>query len=129
MHHGSVLAWRIPIGHHANGHQVWIPIFVMNTTAAKEHMLEVERCIRLIKEHGRGILNTLPFKMMPQIILIKQIYHVVLWLNAFPTISGVSKMLSPRKIIYRHKLDFAKHARSNLAPITRLTMSQPRQTL
>ncbi len=63
----------------------------------------------LIKEPGRGILNTLLYKKMPQIILIKLIYHVVLWLNAFPTKSGVSKMLSPREIIYRHKLDFAKH--------------------
>ena len=77
MHHGSVLAWRIPIGHHANGHQVWIPIFVMNTTAAKEHMLEVERCIRLIKEHRRGILISLLFKKMPQIMFIELINHVV----------------------------------------------------
>jgi hypothetical protein len=37
----------------------------MNTTAANEHVQEVEKCIRLIKEHGRGILNTLPFKKMP----------------------------------------------------------------
>jgi hypothetical protein len=49
---------------------------------------------------------------MPQIILIGLIYHIVLWLNAFPTKSGVSKMLSPCKIIYRHKLDFAKHCKA-----------------
>jgi hypothetical protein len=60
---------------------------------------EVERHIRLIKERGRGILNTLPFKKMPQVILIKLIYHVVLWLNAYPTKSGVSDTLSPREIV------------------------------
>jgi hypothetical protein len=45
--------------------RVLIPILVVNTTAAKEHMWEVERRIRLIKECGRGILNTLLFKKMP----------------------------------------------------------------
>ena len=61
-----------------------LPVLAVNTTAAKEHVPEVERCIQLIKECGRGILNTLPFKKIPQIMLVKLIYHVVLWLNAFP---------------------------------------------
>ena len=44
---------------------------VINTTAAKEHVPEIERRIRLLKERGRGILNTLPFKhRIPKIILI-----------------------------------------------------------
>jgi hypothetical protein len=89
-----------------------VPVLAVNTTAAKEHVPGVERRIRLIKEHGRGILNTLPFKKMPQIILIELIYHVVLWLNAFPKKSGVSETLSPREIILRHKLDFTKHCRA-----------------
>ncbi len=66
-----------------------VPVLAVNTTAAKEHVPEVKRRIRLIKERGRGILNTLPFKKMPQIMIVKLIYHVVLWLNAFPTKSGV----------------------------------------
>jgi hypothetical protein len=89
-----------------------VPVLALNTTAAKEHVLKVERRIRLIKERGRGILNTLPFKKMPQIMLDKLIYHVVLWLNAFPSKSGVSETLSPCEIVVRHKLDFAKHCRA-----------------
>jgi hypothetical protein len=79
--------------------------------AAKEHVPEVERKIRLIKESGRGILNTLPFKRMPKLMLIKLVYHVVLWLNAFPEKSGVFETLSPHGIVYQHKLDFAKHCK------------------
>ena len=45
-------------------------------------------------------------------MLIELVYHVVLWLNAFPAKSGVSETLSPREIVYRHKLDFAKHCKS-----------------
>ncbi len=89
-----------------------MPGLHINTTAAKEHVPEIERRIRLIKERGRGILNTLPYKKMPQIILIELIYHVVLWLNAFPAKSGVSETLSPRKIVLRHRLDFKKHCRA-----------------
>jgi hypothetical protein len=87
-------------------------IFIVTTTATKEHVPEVERCIRLIKEQGRGILNTLLFKRMPQVILIELIYHIMLWLNTFPTKKRVSEMLSPHKILYRHKLDFAKHCKA-----------------
>ncbi len=67
-----------------------VPIIVINTTAANEHVPEIKWCIRLIKERGRGILNTLSYKKMPQLMLVEQIYHVVLWLNAFPMKLGVS---------------------------------------
>jgi hypothetical protein len=89
-----------------------VPILTVNTTAAKEHVPEVERKIRLIKERGRGIPNTLPFKRMPRLMLIELVYHVILWLNAFPEKSRVSDTLSPREIVYRHKLDFTKHCKS-----------------
>ncbi len=89
-----------------------VPILAINTTAARENVPEIERKIRLIKERGRGILNTLPFKKMPRLMLIELIYHVVLWLNAVPAKLGVSEMLSPCKIVYRHKLGFAKHCKS-----------------
>jgi hypothetical protein len=88
-----------------------VPILAINTTAAKEHVPEVECKIRLIKERGRGILNTLPFKRMPRLMLIELIYHMVLWLNALPARFGVFETLSPHKIVYRHKLDFAKYCR------------------
>jgi hypothetical protein len=89
-----------------------LPTLSINTTAANEHVPEIERRIRLIKERGRGILNTLPFKKMPRVILVELIYHVVLWLNAFPSKSGISDTLSPRELVLRHRLDFKKHCRA-----------------
>ena len=53
-----------------------VPILTINTTAEKEHVPEVERKIWLIKERGRGILNTLQFKKMPRLMLIELVYHV-----------------------------------------------------
>jgi hypothetical protein len=91
--------------------RILLPILAVNTTAAKQHVLEVEMRIRLIKERGRGILNTLSFKKMPQIILIELIYHVVLWLKAYPTKSGVSNTLLPREIVLR-KLNIKQHCKA-----------------
>ena len=47
-----------------------------------------------------------------QLILIELIYHVVLWLNVFPSKSGVSETLSPREIVLPPPLDFVKHCRA-----------------
>ena len=67
-----------------------VPNLVVNTTAAKEHVPEIERRICLINKRVRGILNTLPFwRRIPRCILVELIYHVALWLNAFPMKSGV----------------------------------------
>ena len=55
-----------------------VPGLNINITAAKDYVTEIERHIRLIKERGRALLNTLPYKKMPQLILIELIYHVVL---------------------------------------------------
>ncbi len=49
---------------------------------------------------------------MPQLMLIELIYHVVLWLDAFPMKSGVSATMSPQEILLHHKLDFAKHCKA-----------------
>ena len=76
---------------------------------------EVERSICLIKECGRGILNTLPFKKMPQVILIELIYHVMLWLNAYPTKSGVSDTLLPKEIVLQQKINFKRHCKARFS--------------
>jgi len=104
-----------------------VPIIEINTTAANEHVPEIERRIRLIKERARGVLNTLPYKKMPQLILIELIYYVVLWLNAFPMKSGVSATLSPREIVFRRKLDYAKHCKALFGSYV-LTHEEPNPT-
>jgi len=88
-----------------------MPQVVCNTTAAKEHVSEAERNIWTIKERTRGIIGTLPFEYIPRRLKIEIIYFVVLWLNAFPVKTGVSSVHSPRELLVRWKLDYAKHCR------------------
>ncbi len=68
-----------------------LPNVTLNTTAAREHIGEIERKIRVIKERGRGTINTLPYETMLKIMVIELMYFCVMWMNSFPVKSGVSK--------------------------------------
>ena len=50
----------------------------LNTTTADEHFIEIERQVRVIKEHARAILCTIPFNKFPGNIVIEIILFVVL---------------------------------------------------
>ncbi len=45
-----------------------MPHVALNTTAAREHIGEVEREIRVIKERARSTFNTLPYKKLPKLM-------------------------------------------------------------
>ena len=55
----------------------------LNTTARDEHMGDVERYIRTVKERMRAVCNTLPYRHMPPRLIIEMAKHAVFWLNAF----------------------------------------------
>jgi hypothetical protein len=61
-----------------------VPIIAINTSGEHKHVPKIEHRIRLMKDCRWGILNTLPYKKIPQLMLIEMIYHVILWHNAFP---------------------------------------------
>jgi hypothetical protein len=56
----------------------------LNITSRNEHVPEVERYIRTLKERTRSIYNTLPFKEMPARMVIEMVYACNFWLNSFP---------------------------------------------
>ena len=70
-----------------------MPSVECNTTAAMEHVSEVERTIRTVKERIRGLLATLPFSHVPKRMKIEFVYFVILWLNAFPVKLGISQTI------------------------------------
>ena len=84
-------------------------IVEINTTAAREHVGEIERSIRTIKERGRSILSTLPYTTLPKQLVIHLVYYVVMFLNAMPSKIGISDTISPRGIVMRRRLDWNKH--------------------
>jgi hypothetical protein len=82
----------------------------VNTTAAQEHVGDIEHGIRTIKDRARSTLAALPRKMiLPKKVIIHLIIFVIMWLNAPPARNGISVEFSPREIITQLKIDFAKH--------------------
>jgi hypothetical protein len=81
----------------------------LNTVSANEHVPEVERYIRTVKERVRSTYNTLPFKRMPALLVIEMVSSTILWLNSFPQKGGISTTMSPRAIVTGMTVDFGKH--------------------
>ena len=74
-------------------------ISTLNKTAAADHVPEIEQQIIVIKEQARAIWSTPPFNKILGHIFINIILFVVLWMNAFPPVGGISYTYSPRTIM------------------------------
>ena len=85
----------------------------------EEHVSEIDWCIRTIKERARGIITTLPFKRIPQIILIHSVIFNIFWLNFLPPRNGVSNHLCPSAIILSRVQTLPATARLHLGNITK----------
>ncbi len=76
----------------------------VNIVAKEEHVPEVERQNRVIKERARAMIQTLPYKKIPKKMKIALIQYVVYWLNNIPK-EGQDN--SPKEMILgEQKLDF-----------------------
>ena len=78
----------------------------LNLASAGEHVPEVERSIRTLKERARAAIYGLPFKRHATQLIVANVRYHNDWLNRFPATDGVSKTLSPRQIIWGDNADF-----------------------
>ena len=83
----------------------------LNTAGEDEHVPEVERCIRTVKERTRCTYNCLPFERFPPLLIVEMVFLSVFWMNAFPHKNGISASLSPRTIVTGRHVDFKTHCR------------------
>jgi hypothetical protein len=81
----------------------------LNVTSEDEHVPEVERYIRTIKERARSVYNTVPFKKMPGVMIVELVHGSNYWLNMFPARDGVSSTQSPRRIMTGQYSDYTLH--------------------
>jgi hypothetical protein len=80
-----------------------------NFCAQDEHVPEIERYVRTVKDRARSAYNSLPFAYIPRLMVIRLISNAVFWLNAFPRPNGVANTLSPRHLLTGKHLDYRKH--------------------
>ena len=87
----------------------WFP--QLNTCAENEHVPDIERYIRTIKDSTRSTYNMLPFTRLPRIMVIQLVKNAVFWLNSFPSKDGVSSRHSPRRIMVGYEISYTKHVK------------------
>lgn len=81
----------------------------LNVVSRDEHVPEVERHIRTLKERCRATYNSVPFTSWPARMLIELVYAMNFWIHAFPASDGVSSTISPRELVTGVRLDAHKH--------------------
>ena len=87
---------------------------VVNITTAREHVGEIERAIRHIKDRTRCVVSNLRvagFQYLHTWIVVHCLYFVVMIINAVLAEGSISTVLSPREIVTQRKLDMEKDCR------------------
>ena len=84
----------------------------LNETSRDEHVGDIERYIRTVKERTRAIYNTMPR------LVIEMAKTAVFWLKAFPVLGGASGNLSPHTILTGLKVDYKRHCRFQFGEYT-----------
>ena len=81
---------------------------VFNPTAANEHVGDVERNIRVIKERARASKAALPFEAIPKVMKIANLKLAAFWTNLFPRKGSVSEYFGPRMLLLGEFTDYNK---------------------
>ena len=71
----------------------------LNVSAADEHVSDVERSIRTIKEGTRTLLHEMPYKYYHKQLVAGCVQSVIKTLNTTPKRGGLSDVLSPTTLI------------------------------
>ena len=81
----------------------------VNLTSASEHVPEIERRIRVVKERARSFRHSLPFNRIPKLLTIHIVFVAVKLLNHFPPKGGISEIISPKTIMTGETLHYKNH--------------------
>ena len=67
--------------------------------SADDHVPEIERAIRTVKETIRATIHGMPYSRLPRVLVKELVTHAVRTLNMLPHPDGVSPTLSPATIV------------------------------
>ena len=86
----------------------------MNLTSANEHVPEIDRRIRVVKERGICVIHSLPFNRIPRLLLIHIVFFSVKMLNYLPTKGGVSNVYTPNTTMSGETLHYNRYLVLNI---------------
>jgi hypothetical protein len=70
----------------------------LDIAAKEEHVGDIERNIRYLKEKFRQLRHTLPFRQIPGVIIVRMVQVCTMTLNMFPR-KGGNRQYSPNMIV------------------------------
>jgi len=71
----------------------------LHLTSQGEHVPEVERSIRTLKDRCRTIIHSLPYKLYPRLLLRGLVYFACMSVNWIPSTNGISSTISPSTLV------------------------------
>ena len=83
----------------------------MHWVPKNQHVPEIERAIRTMKERIRALWNAMVHRRIPKVMIISLVYRQVKWLNSFPPKGGTSACYSPRTIMGATPIDYETHCK------------------
>ena len=84
----------------------------MNVCSEAEHIGDIERLDRTVKERTRGVVTHLPYKKLPVRMVIELVHLYAFFLNVFPPgLKTIHPTMSPRAILTGLEVDFNNHCK------------------
>ena len=77
----------------------------VNLTSTNEHVPEIERHIRVVKERSQEFCHSIPFNRIQKLMTIHAVLKIANMLNYFPLKRGISLDLSSRSILTGESLN------------------------
>ena len=89
-------------------------LVLVNITAAREHMTEIEHGIRTTKESCCSTVSlSFPYKAIPKQVVIHLINISNLQINSAPANRGIGEKFSPHEFVTHRELDYGKHCKGD----------------
>jgi hypothetical protein len=67
----------------------------LNVCSNAEHIPEIKRFIRTVKERAHCMYNSVPFQQFPILMIKEMVTACVFWLNMFPLTTGYHQLSAP----------------------------------
>ena len=84
----------------------------MNVCSEAEHMGDIERLKRKVKERARGVVMHLPYKKLPGRMVIELVHLYAFWLNVFPPgLKTIHPTMSTRAVLTGLEVDSNNHCK------------------
>ena len=83
----------------------------LNNNVANEHIPQIERQIKVVKERVHSTWSSLTYKKFPNRMISRMAENAVFCLNALPINSGMYCKIYPRSIMTGTTINFKKHCK------------------